>query len=123
MSISKEKIVSEINSMSTKDLIDLIKLIESKFNISSDNYPTSSNKNIDVKKEEQQTEFSVTLKSIGTNKISVIKAIRTLIQLGLKEAKDLVESAPVLIKENLKKEEVEIFRKTLESAGAILEIK
>src|SRR3990170_2194336 len=73
--------------------------------------------------EEEQTEFTVTLKDFGTNKINVIKAVREVTTLGLKEAKDLVESAPVAVKEAVAKDEAETVRKKLEEAGATVEVK
>jgi len=73
--------------------------------------------------EEEQTEFTVTLKDFGTNKINVIKAVREVTTLGLKEAKDLVESAPVAVKEAVAKDEAETVKKKLEEAGATVEVK
>ena len=73
--------------------------------------------------EEEQTEFTVTLKDIGANKINVIKAVREATTLGLKEAKDLVESAPVAVKEAVAKDEAETVKKKLEGAGATVELK
>lgn len=72
---------------------------------------------------EEQTEFTVTLKSIGENKINVIKAVREVTTLGLKEAKDLVESAPVAVKEDIGKDDAETVKKKLEEAGAAVEVK
>ena len=72
---------------------------------------------------EEQTEFTVTLKDIGANKINVIKAVRELTTLGLKEAKDLVESAPAAVREGVNKEEAATIKQKLESAGATVEIK
>ena len=73
--------------------------------------------------EEEQTEFTVTLKDFGTNKINVIKAVREVTTLGLKEAKDLVESAPVAVKTDVAKDEAENVKKKLEEAGATVEVK
>ena len=72
---------------------------------------------------EEQTEFTVTLKSIGENKVGVIKAIRTITSLGLKEAKDLVEGAPSVVKEAVSKDEAATIKKQLEEAGATAEVK
>ncbi|MBA7633742.1 50S ribosomal protein L7/L12 [subsurface metagenome] len=72
---------------------------------------------------EEQTEFTVTLKDIGANKINVIKAVRELTTLGLKEAKDLVESAPATVKEGINKDEATTIKQKLEAAGATVEIK
>ncbi|WP_343154808.1 50S ribosomal protein L7/L12 [Buchnera aphidicola (Pseudoregma panicola)] len=122
MSISKEKIVKEIEKMSVKNVMDLISIMEKKFNISSkDIY---QNKNVlQTEKEKEKTEFKVFLKSIGPNKISVIKAIRSITNLGLKESKDIVDSAPTIIKENINKKESEDIKNILEKSGATVEIK
>ncbi|CAL4317945.1 50S ribosomal protein L7/L12 [Buchnera aphidicola] len=122
MSITHQEILESISKMSVMEIMELISAIEKKFNVSANinivNNPTEKQ---EIKKE--KTEFNVFLKSIGKNKISVIKAVRSTTSLGLKEAKDLVESAPVMIKEKINKNESELLKKALESAGAEVEIK
>ncbi|WP_343189115.1 50S ribosomal protein L7/L12 [Buchnera aphidicola (Chaitoregma tattakana)] len=122
MSISKNEIVKEIENMSVKNVLDLISIMEKRFNISSKDISGNITKK-NEKTEKEKTEFNIFLKSIGPNKISVIKAIRSITNLGLKESKDLVESAPVIIKENVNKKELTILKDTLEKSGAIIEIK
>ncbi|WMC18806.1 MAG: 50S ribosomal protein L7/L12 [Enterobacteriaceae bacterium PSpicST2] len=118
---NKEKLLKTIESMSIKDISELISIIEKKFNITS-NYMINNSNNI-IKKKEEKKEFNVILKSFGTNKISVIKIVRSIIGLGLKESKNLVESAPVILKENLNKIDAENLKKKIEISGAIVEIK
>lgn len=122
MSFDKEKIIESISNMSIKDILDLIKKIENKFNISSSEYINKVN-NTNDKKVEEKTVFNIILNSVGKNRISVIKAIRSITSLGLKESKNLVESAPTLVKENINKEECQKIKKTLEDVGAKVEIK
>ncbi|QJC37419.1 50S ribosomal protein L7/L12 [Enterobacteriaceae endosymbiont of Donacia thalassina] len=122
MSITKEQIIEAIESMSIMDIMELISSIEKKFNVSS--MITNEKINNQKKEEkEEKTEFNVYLKSIGKNKISVIKAVRSIMNLGLKEAKDLVESAPVILKESLNKEEALDLESKLKNSGAEIEIK
>ncbi|NIH16774.1 MAG: 50S ribosomal protein L7/L12 [Buchnera aphidicola (Periphyllus lyropictus)] len=121
MSITKEEILDTISKMSVMEIMELIKSMEKKFEVSSN---ISVNNTIPkIEKKIEKTEFDVHIKSIGKNKVSVIRAVRSLTTLGLKEAKDLVESAPVLLKEKVNKEESESLKKTLETAGAEVEIK
>ncbi|QJC38231.1 50S ribosomal protein L7/L12 [Enterobacteriaceae endosymbiont of Donacia marginata] len=122
MSITKEQIIQAIESMSIMDIMELIKSIEKKFGVSS----IRSNEKIDNKKKkekEEKTEFNIYLKNIGKNKISVIKTVRSIMNLGLKEAKDLVESAPVILKESINKEEALDLEAKLKNSGAEIEIK
>ncbi len=124
MSIDKEKILDQISSMSLIDLIDLIDRIEKKFGINSNEYMFNSSKDKEIKVvEEKKDNFSLFLDFIGNNKIAVIKIIRNFLNLGLKEAKDLVESVPVLIKENVSKKNIDILKKSLEDVGAKISIK
>ncbi|WMC20201.1 MAG: 50S ribosomal protein L7/L12 [Enterobacteriaceae bacterium PSpyr] len=116
-----EKLLKTIESMSIKEISEFINVIEKKYNITSNSI--INNSNIIKKKKEEKTEFNVILKSYGTNKISVIKAVRSAINLGLKEAKDLVESAPVILKEKLNKLDSENLKKKIEISGAIIDIK
>ncbi|MCV2508551.1 MAG: 50S ribosomal protein L7/L12 [Candidatus Lightella neohaematopini] len=121
MSISKESIIDAISNMSITDVSELISMLEKKFNVVASTINTNIVGNTEVP--EEQTEFSIFLDKIGTNKISVIKVIRSVTGLGLKEAKDLVESAPVLIKESLSKIDVNSIKQNLEKVGASVTIK
>ncbi len=124
MNINKDKILDQISSMSLVDLIELIDAIEKKFNINSSEYKLNSSKNKDdVKIKEKKNEFDLFLNSVGSNKISVIKIVRNFLNLGLKEAKDLVESSPVLIKEKMDKKNLDVLKKSLEDVGAIVDVK
>ncbi|QJC34201.1 50S ribosomal protein L7/L12 [Enterobacteriaceae endosymbiont of Donacia cinerea] len=121
MSITKEQIIKAIESMSIMDLMELISSIEKKFGVSS--IINEKNNNQEKEEKEEQTEFNIYLKSIGKNKISVIKAVRSIMGLGLKEAKDLVESAPVILKESINKTEALDLESKLKISGAEIEIK
>ncbi|XZR53148.1 MAG: 50S ribosomal protein L7/L12 [Enterobacteriaceae bacterium] len=118
---NKEKILKIIESMTIKEISEFISIIEKKYNINS-NFEINNFNNV-KKVVEEKTEFNVILKSYNSNKISVIKAVRSAIGLGLKEAKDLVESAPVILKENLNKIDAENLKSKIEISGAIIEIK
>lgn len=126
--LTKDQIVNAISHMSVLDIMDLIKLIEQKFNISlsniQDRVPSTSNNDFSKKDKEkiEKSEFNIVLKSIGKNKIAVIRTIRNLLGLGLKEAKDFVESAPKIIKEKINKEETERLKNILLETGALIEI-
>ncbi len=119
---NKEEILQKISSMSLTEILELISDIEKKFSISSSDYQVNSFSK-DVQKEDKKTEFDVYLKNIGNNKIAVIKIIRNFMNLGLKESKDLVESCPILIKEKINEKDLNILKKSLEEAGAVIEIK
>ncbi|WP_343189484.1 50S ribosomal protein L7/L12 [Buchnera aphidicola] len=121
MSITKEEILESISNMSVKNIVELIKDMEKKFNITANTEINSSKKKQKNEKEEK-TEFNVLLKTIGKNKIPVIKIVRSSTGLGLKQAKDLVESCPAIIKEKINKEEAETLKKNLEDVGALIEI-
>lgn len=118
-----------IKEMTVLELRDLNKLIEEEFGVTAAApvavaaAPAAALGAAVAEAEEEQTEFTVTLKDIGPNKINVIKAVREVTTLGLKEAKDLVESAPVAVKEDVAKEEAENVKKKLEDAGAAAEVK
>ncbi|VFP87114.1 50S ribosomal protein L7/L12 [Candidatus Erwinia haradaeae] len=122
MSITKEQIIEGIAALSVMEIIDLISTMEKKFGVSAASYavvgPTDEAEDV-----EEKTEFDVILKSMGSNKIAVIKAVRSATGLGLKEAKDLVEAAPTTLKEGISKADSESLQKILESAGAVVEIK
>ncbi|NIG99170.1 MAG: 50S ribosomal protein L7/L12 [Buchnera aphidicola (Periphyllus acericola)] len=122
MSISKNEIINTVSKMSVTEIMELIKSMEKKFEISSQPI-INNNTQQETKKIKEKSEFDIYIKSIGKNKVSVIRAVRSLTNLGLKEAKDLVESAPTVLKEKINKEEAESLKKTLETAGAEVEIK
>lgn len=123
MLIDKNQILEAISSMSVKDITELVAAMEEKFNVSSKDISASLNNKDQNKVVEEKTEFDVIIKSIGTNKIAVIKAVRSITGLGLKEAKDLVESAPVVIKEKVSKENANSLLDSLKTTGAEIEIK
>jgi len=125
MDLKKDDIINAISKMSVMEIVDLVKEMEKKFDVSASNMMMSANTTAVSEKEEvkEQTEFSVTLESFGTSKISVIKSIRSIINLGLKEAKDFVENAPKLVKEGINKKESEEIKKKLEEVGAKVSIK
>ncbi|VFP86322.1 50S ribosomal protein L7/L12 [Candidatus Erwinia haradaeae] len=122
MSLTKEQIIEGIADLSVMEIIDLISSMEEKFGVSAASYTVSGP--VDEAEDiEEKTEFDVILKSMGSNKIAVIKAVRSATGLGLKEAKDLVESAPTTLKEGISKEDSESLQKILESAGALVEVR
>jgi large subunit ribosomal protein L7/L12 len=123
MSVSQEKILEAISNMSVMDVVELIKAMEEKFNVSAASAAVAVAAPAAAAAAEEQTEFNVTLTSFGENKVSVIKAIRTITALGLKEAKDLVEGAPSLVKEGVSKADAQALKAQLEEAGATVEIK
>jgi large subunit ribosomal protein L7/L12 len=122
--LTKEDILNAIADMSVMDVAELVKDMEEKFGVTAAAAaaPVAAAADAGAAAEEK-TEFDVMLTEIGGNKISVIKAVRAITSLGLKEAKDLVESAPAAIKEAISKEEAETMKKQLEEAGAKAEIK
>ena len=122
-----KSIVEEIEKMSVLDLSELVKILEDKFGVSA-TAPVmmgaiSAAGGANEEAAEEKTEFNVELTSVGDNKIGVIKAVRGITQIGLKDAKDLVDGAPAIVKENVKKEEAEEMKKTLEEAGASVTLK
>ena len=125
--MSREAILNAIGEMSVLELSELIKDVEDKFGVSASAAvavaaPTAGASGEEAATEEQ-TEFDVMLASFGEKKVGVIKAVRAITALGLKEAKDLVEAVPSVIKEGVNKDESEEIRKQLEEAGATVEIK
>ena len=123
--ISKEQILDAIAEMKIMEIADLIKAMEEKFGVTAAApvaaAPVAAAAPVEVV--EEQTEFTAVLTEIGPNKIPVIKVVRELTGLGLKEAKDLVEGAPKSVKENAPKAEAEEIKKKLEAAGAKVELK
>jgi len=125
---SREEVLEAISKMSVMDLVELISEMEEKFDVSASApavaaVATTSNGAESSDKEEEQTEFDLILKSFGDNKIAVIKVVRAITGLGLKDAKDIVEGAPATIKEAISKKEVEEMTKQLEDSGAVVELK
>ena len=122
MSISKDDILNAIADMSVMDVVELVEAMEEKFGVSAAAAVAVAGGDAGAAAEEQ-TEFDVILTGFGEKKVAVIKAVRGATGLGLKEAKDLVESAPKALKEGVEKAEAEELKKSLEEAGASVEIK
>jgi len=126
MAASQEEILETISNMSVMEVVDLISAMEEKFGVSAAAAvaaaPAAAGGEAAAAAEEQ-TEFDVVMSSFGSNKVSVIKAVRAITALGLKEAKDMVEGAPVTVKEGASKDEAEDIKKQLEEAGASVEVK
>lgn len=121
--LTKEDILNAIADMSVMDVVELVSAMEEKFGVSAA-APTAAATPVEAGAvAEEKTEFDVMLTSFGEKKVAVIKAIRSITGLGLKEAKDMVESAPVAVKEGASKEEYEDIKKQLEEAGASVELK
>lgn len=116
-------LVEQIEKLSVLDLAELVKVLESKFGVSAAAPMMAMAAGPAAAAAEEKTEFTVELTSSGDNKIAVIKAVRAIIQLGLKETKDLVDGAPKVVKEGVKKEEAEKMKKDLEAAGAKVTLK
>jgi large subunit ribosomal protein L7/L12 len=124
MAITKEEIIDAVGSMSVMDLNDLVKAFEEKFGVSAAAMAVAGPAGGGAAAAgEEQTEFTVNLVEAGANKVSVIKAVREITGLGLKEAKDLVDGAPKPIKEGVDKKTAEEAKKKLEEAGAKAELK
>jgi large subunit ribosomal protein L7/L12 len=126
MAIATQDFIQQIDEMSVLDLNNLVKALEEHYGVSAAAAtmvaPAAGGGAAAVEVEEQ-TEFNVVLKEVGEKKINVIKAVREVTSLGLKEAKDLVESAPATVKEAVSKDEAEAIKKKFEEAGAKVEIK
>ena len=114
MAISKDDILNAVAELTVLELVELIAAFEEKFNVSAAAVAAVV---------EEQTEFNVVLKGFGANKVAVIKAVREVTGLGLKEAKDLVEGAPQIVKEAISKDDAAALKKKLEDAGAEVEVK
>jgi large subunit ribosomal protein L7/L12 len=124
MAVSKEDILQAISDMSVMDIVELIKSMEDKFGVSAAAaVAVAAPAAGPAAAVEEKTEFTVVMTKAGENKINVIKAIRTITGLGLKEAKDLVESAPATVKEGVNKATAADLKKQLEEAGATVEVK
>lgn len=121
MSITKDQIIEGVAALSVMEIVELISAMEEKFGVSAAAVvagPAAAAEAV-----EEKTEFDVILSAFGDNKVAVIKAVRGATGLGLKEAKDLVESAPAALKEGVSKDDAEALKKALEEAGASVEIK
>jgi large subunit ribosomal protein L7/L12 len=124
MALSKDDILNAIADMSVMDVVELVEAMEEKFGVTAAAAAAVVAGPADGgAAAEEQTEFDVVLTNFGQKKVAVIKAVRAATGLGLKEAKDAVEAAPKAIKEGVSKEEAEELKKTLEEAGASVEIK
>ncbi|MBJ7310146.1 MULTISPECIES: 50S ribosomal protein L7/L12 [Rugamonas] len=123
MAISKDDILAAVSEMSVMDLNDLVKAFEEKFGVSAAAMSAPAAGGAAAAVAEEQTEFNLVLADFGANKVGVIKAVREITGLGLKEAKDLVDGAPKTVKEAISKADAEAGKKKLEEAGAKAEIK
>jgi large subunit ribosomal protein L7/L12 len=123
MAITKEEILEAVAGMTVMEIVDLITAFEEKFGVSAAAAVAVAAPTAAAAVVEEQTEFDVILTGFGENKVAVIKAVRGLTGLGLKEAKDAVEGAPTVVKEAVNKTEAEAAKKELEAAGATAEIK
>jgi large subunit ribosomal protein L7/L12 len=123
MAVSKADILETISNMTVMDVVDLISAMEEKFGVSAAAAVAAAPVAAAAAAEEVKDEFNVILASFGDNKVGVIKVVRALTGLGLKEAKDLVEGAPSTVKEAVSKAEAEDLKKQLEEAGAKVELK
>jgi len=124
MAVTKEDILESISNMTVMEVVDLISDMEEKFGVTAAAAvaaaPAAA---VGGEAAAEKTNFDVTLADMGGNKVAVIKAVRAITGLGLKEAKDKVESAPCVLKEGASKEEADDFKKQLEEAGATVELK
>ena len=125
MAVSKDDILESISNMTVMEVVDLISQMEEKFGVTAAAAvaaaPAASGDSGDAAAE--KSEFDVSLSDMGGNKVAVIKAVRAITGLGLKEAKDKVESAPCVLKDGASKDEADDFKKQLEEAGATVELK
>ncbi|HJP38799.1 MAG TPA: 50S ribosomal protein L7/L12 [Gammaproteobacteria bacterium] len=125
MSLSNEDLLKELSAKPIMEVVELVKMLEEEWGVSAAApVAVAAGPAADAgAAAEEQTEFDVVMTSFGANKVSVIKAVRTITGLGLKEAKDTVESAPAAVKEGISKDEAEEVKKQLEEAGASVELK
>ena len=123
MAVSKNEILDTISNMSVMEVVELIEAMEERFNVSAAAAAVAVAAPAAAAVVEEKTEFDVILTGFGENKVGVIKAIRTITGLGLKEAKDLVEGAPSTVKEGVSKAESADIKKQLEEAGASVDVK
>ena len=129
MPLTKDEIISAIKEMNVVDLADLVKSLEEEFGVTAAApmavavAPAGGDAAAAAPAEEEKTEFEVRIVEIGPNKINVIKAVREVTSLGLREAKELVESAPAAVREDAPKDEADSIKSKLEEAGAVVEVK
>lgn len=123
MAVSHEDILDAVSNMTIMEIVDLISAMEEKFGVTAAVAAVAAPDAAGGAAAEEQTEFDVIMTGFGDNKVAVIKAVRGITGLGLKEAKDAVEGAPTTLKEGVSKDEADDFKKQLEEAGATVEIK
>ena len=126
MALSNEDLLKELSAKPVMEVVELVKMLEEEWGVSATAPAAVAAPGAaaaDAATTEEKTEFDIVLSSFGSNKVSVIKAVRTITGLGLKEAKDTVEGAPSTIKEGVAKEDAENFKRQLEEAGASVELK
>lgn len=125
MALSNQELLSELSAKPIMEIVELVKMLEDSWGVSAAApvAVAAAGGVAAAAAVEEQTEFTVTLKAFGENKVGVIKAIRAITNLGLKEAKDLVEGAPAVVKEGVSKDDAASIKKQLEEAGATAEIK
>lgn len=126
MAATKEDILTAISNMTVMEIVDLVKMMEDKFGVTAAApmaMMAAGAAAAPAAAVEEQTEFTVTMTSFGANKVGVIKVIREITGLGLKEAKDLVEGVPSMVKDSIPKADADAIKKKLEEAGAAAEIK
>jgi len=123
MSLTKEDIINAIAEMSVKDVVELISAMEERFGVTAAVAAVAVAAGDGAAAAEEKTEFDIVLTAAGDKKVNVIKVVRGITGLGLKEAKDLVDGAPSTLKEGVSKEEAEAAKKELEEAGASVELK
>jgi len=123
MAVSKEDILESISSMSVMDVVELVEAMEEKFGVSAASVAAApAAAAAPAEAAEEQSEFTIKMSSFGANKVAVIKVVRAVTGLGLKDAKDMVEGAPVTVKEGVSKQEADDAKKQLEEAGATVEL-
>lgn len=123
MAISKEDILDAVSGMTVMELNDLVKAFEEKFGVSAAAVAVAAGPAAAAEAVEEKSSFDVILKSAGANKLAIVKLVKELTGLGLKEAKDIVDAAPAPVKEGVAKEEAESLKKQLTEAGAEVELK
>lgn len=123
MAATQKDILETISKMTVMEVVELIEAMEEKFNVSAAAVAVAAPAAAAAAAVEEKTEFDVVMTSFGANKVAVIKAVREVTGLGLKEAKDLVEGAPALVKDGISKDDAAELKKKLEEAGATVEVK
>jgi large subunit ribosomal protein L7/L12 len=126
MAMSNEDLLKELSAKPIMEVVELVKMLEDEWGVSAAApvaVAAAPGAGAEAAAAEEQTEFDVVMSSFGENKVSVIKAVRTITGLGLKEAKDMVEGVPATVKEGVPKDEAEEVKKQLEDAGAAVEVK